>query len=397
LKIVHLVTSTTGGAAQAAIRLHEALLETNYDSRIFSVQRRVGGKSTSIVEEMRINPAKKIFSSATTATQRIFIQNGSNPVSPISLDLLDWDDKELNSADVIHLHAFYNLVSIRSFLTKHPQKKKIVTLHDERFYTGGCHQSFDCEQVATGCQNCPQVHLPFRKLIEKQRSKVLDLIQNNHNVVFICPSMWILKRAVEAFPELPIENFIQIYNPIPRNVVVPEPGFNTRTSINFGFVSQNLDNPIKNLDLLLKAFEEISKHDPNRYSLTLVGDSVRDYSKDNPDVIQKSASSSFELQKILSSLDVLVVPSIHDNLPNVMGEALMSGLALIGSNTGGIVEIVTLFDQKSFRSGDEKELSQAMRSFELHDRKLLQRRAENVFGYKEIATKMMQVYSTLRP
>jgi glycosyltransferase involved in cell wall biosynthesis len=42
-------------------------------------------------------------------------------------------------------------------------------------------------------------------------------------------------------------------------------------------------------------------------------------------------------------MDVLIVPSTHDNLPNVMGEALMSGVGLIGSNVGGIPEIVKSF------------------------------------------------------
>jgi glycosyltransferase involved in cell wall biosynthesis len=395
LKIVHLVTSTTGGAAQAAIRLHEALLAASHDSNIISIERRVENSSSDFVKKLKTNRPRRVLSSAVTFLQRRIIQRGNNPVSPISLDLLDWDDVHVESADVIHLHAFYNLVSVRNFLSRYPLKRKVVTLHDERFYTGGCHQSFDCEQISTGCKHCPQVHPPFRSLVSNQKSQVIELIRDKENVVFVCPSMWILKRAMKSFPDFPSTNFVQVYNPIPKNKLPLESNNDLKKEIGFGFVSQSLENPIKNLNLLLEAFEEISRIHPDRYYLTIVGESDKDYSRDYPKIMQKVASSSLELQEILRSIDILVVPSTHDNLPNVMGEALMSGLGLIGSKTGGIPEIIGLFDQSLFENGDKRGLIQAMLSCELPDRAQIQNQAEIVFGYKAIAAKMVQVYSSI--
>ena len=394
MKIVHLVTSTTGGAAQAAIRLHEALLETSHDSSIISIERRIENNSSVFVKKLKTNTSTRMLSSVVTFLQRTFIQRGHNPVSPISLDLLDWDDAEVESADVIHLHAFYNLVSIRNFLSTYPLKRKVITLHDERFYTGGCHQSFECEQISTGCKHCPQVHLPFRPLISKQKGKVVDLIRNKANVVFVCPSTWILERAMKSFSDFPRTNFVQIYNPIPKNDLLLGSEIDLRKVIRFGFVSQNLENPIKNLNLLLEAFKEVNEIHPDRYSLTIVGESDKDYAKDNPKIIQKSTYSSLELQGILMSIDILVVPSTQDNLPNVMGEALMSGSGLIGSNAGGIPAIIELFNQRLFANGDKNGLIQAMLSCELPDRAQIQNQAEIVFGYKAIAAKMIQVYSS---
>ena len=391
---MHLVTSTTGGAAQAAIRLHEALLEANCNSRIFSVERRIQKVNSEIVKIQRLSASVRIASSTTTLIQQKLIQKTYNPVSPISLDLLDWDDPEIASADVLHLHAFYNLVSIRSFLKKYPRKKKVVTLHDERFYTGGCHNSMGCDQIATGCQNCPQVRTLFRPLVAAQRKNVLKLIGSEQGVTFICPSSWMLERAMSAFPDFPRSQFVQIYNPIPRYVTLTNPSTPRVEGINFGFISQSLDNPIKNLDLLLSAFRQMSKGDLGRNSLILVGESEKDYSDHNLNISQTVAASTNELHRLFSEIDVLVVPSSHDNLPNVLGEALMSGVGLIGSSAGGIPEIVKLFRQSLFINGDKEGLVQALKDSKLPDRSHIQEQASSVFGYSKIVTKMLEVYSS---
>ena len=394
LKVVHLVTSTSGGAAQAAIRLSESLVEAGYDSKIVSVQRRTKLDSNEAIKLQEIGKFSALRSSTFTFLQLNLIQAGDDPVSPISLDLLDWQNPDIESADVLHLHAFYNLVSINSFLRKFPDKKKIVTLHDERFYTGGCHYSHDCQRFVSGCQNCPQVQPMFRKLIEKQKRDLRNLTKEISNVVFVCPSSWILKRAIEALSEIQETNFIQVYNPIPNADVSLNVDHLNSSEIRFGFVSQNLDNPIKNLPLLLSAFKELANMKLGKYSLTLVGASANNYSADHPRIIQTHAENSTELGAALSAIDVLVVPSTDDNLPNVLGEALMNGVGLIGSDVGGIPEVIDLFRQSLFQSGDKESLIHAMQSYRLTDRMKLQKMAEEVFGYQAIANKMKMIYSS---
>jgi glycosyltransferase involved in cell wall biosynthesis len=393
LKIVHLVTSTTGGS-QAAVRSHEALLSANLNSSIFSIERRVEGYSNEVVKTLPTSFIKRILSSATTVVQQKVIQKSSSLVTPISLDLLNWDDPEIQRADVLHLHAFYNLVSVRNFLRMFPRKKKVVTLHDERFFTGGCHYQMDCEQLEIGCRRCPQVRIPYHPLVARQRKSVLRLVNGNLDVTFVCPSLWMMERAMKAFPEFPDSQFVQIYNPIPTNTTVTNQSATQGQGINFGFVSQNLDNPIKNLGLLLDAFKEVSSVSKGQHSLILIGESNRDYSIHGVNVSQRVVNSTLELQKSFRVMDVLVVPSTHDNLPNVMGEALMSGVGLIGSNVGGIPEIVKLFNQHLFESGDKAGLVQAMHSYKLANRANIKDQADQVFGYQTIAARLSEVYSS---
>lgn len=393
LRVVHLITGTSGGAAQAAIRLHQSLTEAGVDSKVISVERRKKPVFTEGIKFQEIGSIARHKSSALTLFQEKLVQAGKDPVSALSLDLLDWQDPDIETADVLHLHAFYNLVSIESFLSKFPDKKKVITLHDERFYTGGCHQSHSCLKFVSGCQNCPQVKPTFRPLIERQKSALRKLIREDTNVVFVCPSAWILRRAIKALPEIHEKNFHQIYNPIPSLSNLPTLSHSKGSKLRFGFVSQNLDNPIKNLPLLLSAYKELTDLNPEKYSLTLVGESEANYSSVHPMITQRVTRNPSDLQEVLSEIDVLVVPSTHDNLPNVLGEALINGVGLIGSDVGGIPEVIEMFGQRLFPSGDLESLIRAMRNYQITDRADLQSKAKVVFGYQAIAKKMITIYS----
>jgi glycosyltransferase involved in cell wall biosynthesis len=72
-----------------------------------------------------------------------------------------------------------------------------------------------------------------------------------------------------------------------------------------------------------------------------------------------SVSEELNLAEILRAVDVLVVPSLGDNSPSVIPEAQMVGTKVIGSNIGGIPEMLShdqklLFDPRSPASILEK-------------------------------------------
>lgn len=393
MNVVHLITSPIGGAATAAIRLNEALVQAGVESSLLTIERRNITHERDDLNQLKATTAK-LLSSGITLFQAKLIQKSTSLVTPISLDLLDWEDSRIQNADVIHLHAFYNLVSIRKFLNKYPDKAKIVTLHDERFYSGGCHYTEECHQLESGCQNCPQVTTPFRGLVASQRRKIINEIRNTPNLFVICPSDWILKRAKSALPGHPPRQFFKIFNPIPKPEAQNYPLQKSINKIRLAFISQDLDNPVKNLKLLLGAFASANKQSKDSFSLTLVGNSKINYTTQIPLVSQTSVQSLTALQDLLSEIDLLVVPSTHDNLPSVLGEALMSGVSLLGSDVGGIPEIASLFDQATFENGREESLVKAILRFKPVNRRDLQNRATAIFGYETISSQMITVYKT---
>lgn len=74
--------------------------------------------------------------------------------------------------------------------------------------------------------------------------------------------------------------------------------------------------------------------------------------------------------KIYNRSNVTIIPSMHEGFPNVGMESFMSGSCVIGSNVGGIPELVDdEFNGLLFDSGKEKELAERILS--LFDVKLV--------------------------
>ena len=93
-------------------------------------------------------------------------------------------------------------------------------------------------------------------------------------------------------------------------------------------------------------------------------------------------------------MDLLAVPSRQDNSPNVIGEAFMSGVRVLGSQVGGIPELVRDFDCLAINTTDPSVFA----SHILHElereylRKELAVRANEVFGYKKIGSNLKKLY-----
>lgn len=67
------------------------------------------------------------------------------------------------------------------------------------------------------------------------------------------------------------------------------------------------------------------------------------------------------LSFVYSAADVFVIPSLQDNLPNTAVEALACGLPTIGSNVGGIPEVVRNGETGLvFPPGDSRSLREGM-------------------------------------
>ena len=63
-----------------------------------------------------------------------------------------------------------------------------------------------------------------------------------------------------------------------------------------------------------------------------------------------------KMRSFYQSLDLLIIPSKNDGLPNVLLEGIASGVNVLASNTGGIKDVLIDFPEKLFQAGDSEEL-----------------------------------------
>ncbi|MHA1911538.1 MAG: glycosyltransferase [Candidatus Kariarchaeaceae archaeon] len=83
-----------------------------------------------------------------------------------------------------------------------------------------------------------------------------------------------------------------------------------------------------------------------------------------------------EMPSFYQKLDLLVIPSINDGLPNVLLEGIASGVNVVASKTGGIKDVLATFPENLFQSGDAEELTIILARFLQGEKNLTQRKEE---------------------
>jgi glycosyltransferase involved in cell wall biosynthesis len=207
-------------------------------------------------------------------------------------------------------------------------------------------------------------------------------------LTLVSPSEWLLNKAWEnpSFANFP--GYV-IRNPIPQEQnALKTPKADKRLRI--GFCSDRLNNPLKGLTVLLKALAGLDRD----YVLRLIGSEIGDLKIPkgiNSELV--SPVSDTNLIYELENLDVLVVPSLEDNSPNVIGEALMCGIRVIGSDTGGIGELMRQMKMESFQPSNPDDLTKLLMGFDAdYSRSDVANSARSVFSYQVIAPQMMKAY-----
>jgi glycosyltransferase involved in cell wall biosynthesis len=154
--------------------------------------------------------------------------------------------------------------------------------------------------------------------------------------LIISPSKWL----AETFIAQRIASAEKI-RVIPNPIKTPESAaMRTRKPFTFLFIGQL--EPHKGILELLRAFDGVE----GEAVLTIAGDGslrpqVEKMTTDNPKIKLLGRISQAEVARQISASSMLVIPSIcYENLPTVIIDAFTQGLPVMGSEWGGIAELL---------------------------------------------------------
>lgn len=318
---------------------------------------------------IRRTPIETLQSKGLTLLQRKLLQLGSPLITPLSLEPKSFK-KIIFDYDLIHLHSTYNLLNSQGLIDLIESGKKIVvTLHDQRWFTGGCHYSAACEKFKSGCTNCPQASKLGKLLVSKSFANYEKIWATNPKIKVITPSQWLSEKA-QSSKLLSNSEITVIRNPIPTFEEENLPSASSKKNDagdalkKIVFIADNLQNPLKGLDVLLAALGELTEIEKKQLSLLLIGNNPPITNEFPISTQHVKVTSARVLLGYLSQQDLLVVPSRQDNLPNVIGEAFSCGIKVVGSNIGGIPEVIDSEVGEIFQSENSQDLANIIRNFD---------------------------------
>jgi glycosyltransferase involved in cell wall biosynthesis len=354
MKVVIISTNDCeGGAARAAFRLHRGLRAAGVESSML-----VSSKTSSLDSVQQVHPVPARDAFFWDLLQMHAVHFNRTPVSNTYFSLCqrgtDVSTHPLvTGADVIHLHWIADFQSCPSLTRLLALGKPVLwTLHDQRPFTGGCHYSAGCDRYKTDCAGCPQLVHDMglaRALLADQ----LELLAADR-ITVVALSRWMAACARESrlFARSPIE---VVPNGLETDVFVPMDREQARLQLGLpaqeclilfgadygaeqrkGFhklqeaLDHCMENPAFARQIQEGRIQLISFGQPADGAAGSMSH-VRNMGRINDDAT---------MARLYAAANLFVLPSIEDNLPNTVMEAMSCGTAVVAFGVGGVPDMV---------------------------------------------------------
>lgn len=321
----------------------------------------------------------------------------------------------VKEADVINFHwASQGMLSISQLQKLLDMGKRIVfTMHDMHYFTGICHYARSCKRFLEGCGNCYFINKGknandfSRKWFERKKA-----ISKRQTITFVGCSRWLtdIARSSNIFKgmrviDIPNPIDTNLYRATDKNEAREKYGVTGKYVVLFGAFS--ISDPRKGFRYLERALQYMHENFPGYddvIELLVFGQS------DPPSLAKlpyRSKSVGYvhdekELATLYSAADVYVSPTLEDNLPNTVMEALSCSVPCVSFDIGGLSQLI---DHQ--RNGylaqyrDYKDLAQGiMEVLQAIDRNVMRhaarKKVEENFSETVIAMRYSELFLSLR-
>ncbi len=401
-----------GGAARAAYRLHQELQQIDVQSKML-VEKKTSNDASVIGPKATIKgPSASKWN--TMAVARYIVDR-----FPLvyynyhNFQQIDWSPqwlpnnihKKINriDPDIVHFHwicqGFIPVQEVSKI-----KQPLVWTLHDMWAFTGGCHYNGTCDGYKDKCGKCPQLGSDNENDLSNWVWKRKKKYWSDLDFTVVTPSHWMANCArssslfedkkIEVVPNgLNLQKFKPVAKDEAREALELPPDKNL---ILFGALNSTHDTR-KGFQYLKSAMSMLSKD--LDFEAIVFGNSSEGDQLDIP-VNYLGRIPDNMLNSAFSAADVFVAPSVQDNLPNTIMEALACGTPSVAFDVGGIPDLIVHkengflakpFDVEDLAEGIEWVVGEDQRKKYLSE--ISRKHVENNFELKLVAKKHADLYS----
>lgn len=336
MKVLHIAAGSQGGARIAAERLCHI-------QKLYGLHSEIYPDKQIFVKNRLVYFIESMLSKCVTILQKYWTKKVYGIFSSFSISRRVEKLLRSQSYDLVHVHNWFNLLSLREIKRISQKVPIIFTLHDERLLTGGCHSSLGCNNYKQKCVSCPGVKFGS-KLVEYSKKNTEDLFTSLNQYAVIFPSTWLFMRAREEN----VFKYSKICRVIP-NITLIEENWNyqnlylqkSKIQNEVVFVAADLNDPKKGLNILIDAINMLADKGIDLH-FHIVGNASkfrRHIDIKVPHTIHGYLEEKF-LNQLLDRVNIIAIPSLTDNLPSVAIEGLKSKCIIVGTRVGGIPSLV---------------------------------------------------------
>ena len=395
----------TGGAAVAANRLMKALINHGVKAKML-----VRDKESDSLTVVGLPKSPMLHWHFLWERLVIFVRSRFSRKHLFEIDLANTGSDitglpEFKEADVIHLHwinqGMLSLSNIQKILRS--GKPVVWTMHDIWPATAICHLTLGCRSFTSACKSCRLLSggSALTQSVWRKKQRLFE----DGDIHFVACSHW-LESEAKSSALLKGHKITSIPNPIDTHIynnrcnkqeVRQQLGLPADKKLVL-FVSQRVTNPNKGMDYLVEACGLLK--DIDQLGIVILGG----HAEEVADQLSFETyplgyvNDEHRIVDIYNAVDVFVLPSLSENLPNTIMEAMACGVPCVGFRVGGIPEEI---DHKQngyvadYRSAED--LAWGIRwilteaDYESLSRHAVQKVAQN-YSQQSVALKYLDVY-----
>ena len=395
----------TGGAAVAANRLMKALINHGVKAKML-----VRDKESDSLTVVGLPKSPMLHWHFLWERLVIFVRSRFSRKHLFEIDLANTGSDitglpEFKEADVIHLHwinqGMLSLSNIQKILRS--GKPVVWTMHDIWPATAICHLTLGCRSFTSACKSCRLLSggSTLTQSVWRKKQRLFE----DGDIHFVACSHW-LESEAKSSALLKGHKITSIPNPIDTHIynnrcnkqeVRQQLGLPADKKLVL-FVSQRVTNPNKGMDYLVEACGLLK--DIDQLGIVILGG----HAEEVADQLSFETyplgyvNDEHRIVDIYNAVDVFVLPSLSENLPNTIMEAMACGVPCVGFRVGGIPEEI---DHKQngyvadYRSAED--LAWGIRwilteaDYESLSRHAVQKVAQN-YSQQSVALKYLDVY-----